>query len=163
MDRKTKSPIPRRNDTPSTRGGKHTANLRRATLLLGFLYQFMQFVISNTLWASLGYDPIAILPITLILMLSGTLISYAVAAVLFYFRDESIFIKLLLSSALSLGAGAINASVDLISRGLVGFGTQDGSPWASVNFIVIYSTAQFLGWAFLYGALLANFELRDRR
>ncbi|WP_342242763.1 hypothetical protein [Ensifer sp. OTU672] len=153
----------RENGTVSPRGAEYTASLRRATLFLGFLYQLMQFVISNTLWASLGYDPTAILPMTLILMLSGTLMSYAMAAVLFLFRDQSIVFKLLLGSALSLGAGAINAGVDFLSHGLIEHGDQIGTVWTNVRYDVIYCTALFHGWAFLYIALLANFELRGRR
>ncbi len=163
MDLKDNTQMARENDTVSPRGAEYTASLRRATLFLGFLYQLMQFVISNTLWASLGYDPIAMLPITLILMLSGTLMSYAMAAVLFRFRDQSILFKLLLGSALSLGAGAINAGVDFLSHGLIEHGDQIGTVWSNVSYNVIYCTALFHGWAFLYIALLANFELRERR
>lgn len=152
----------RENGTASAIGTNYTAILRRATLFLGFLYQLMQFVISNTLWASLGYDAMASLPITFILMLSGTLISYAMAAVLFRFRDQSILFKLLLGSALSLGAGAINAGVDFFGYGLLEHADQGASVWTNVSYNVIYCTALFHGWAFLYIALLANFE-RERR
>lgn len=141
----------------------YAASVRRATLFLGLLYQFMQFVISSTLWAFLGYDPIAIAPITLILMLNGTLMSYAMAVALFRFRGRSILFKLLLGSALSLGAGAINAGVDFLSHGLIEHGDQIGTVWTNVSYNVIYCAALFHGWAFLYIALLANFELRERR
>ncbi len=50
--------------TVSPEEAEYVAGVRRATLFLGLIYQFMQFVISNTLWIFLGYDPIAIAPIT---------------------------------------------------------------------------------------------------
>ncbi|WP_156133984.1 hypothetical protein [Ensifer sp. ZNC0028] len=149
--------------TVSPREADYIPSIRRATLFLGFLYQLLQFVISNTLWASLEYAPFAFLPITLILMLSGTLMSYAIAAGLYRFRGQSILFKLLLGSALSLGAGAINAGVDFFSRSLMEHGDQGGALWTDFSYIVIYCTALFLGWTFLYIALLANFEVRERR
>ncbi|WP_200949891.1 MULTISPECIES: sensor histidine kinase [unclassified Ensifer] len=140
----------------------YAASVRRATLFLGLLYQFMQFVISSTLWAFLGYDPIAIAPITLILMLNGTLMSYAMAVALFRFRGRSILFKLLLGSALALVAAAINASVDLLSHGLIEHGDPGPINWTNVGYTLIYCMALFHGWAFLYIALLANYELRER-
>lgn len=163
MDLNDNNDMARGNGTVSPKGADYTASIRRATLLLGFLYQFMQFIISNTLWASLGYDPIEILPITLILMVSGTLISYAMAAALFSFREQSLLFKVLLGSSLSLGAGAINAGVDILCRDLIEHGDHGGTVWTDVSHTAIYCTALFLGWAFLYIALLANFELRERR
>ncbi|RAS14094.1 sensor histidine kinase [Ensifer adhaerens] len=140
----------------------YAASVRRATLFLGLLYQFMQFVISSTLWAFLGYDPIAIAPITLILMLNGTLMSYAMGVALFRFRGRSILFKLLLGSALALVAAAINASVDLLSHGLIEHGDPGPINWTNVGYTLIYCMALFHGWAFLYIALLANYELRER-
>ena len=78
----------RTNGTISADEAEYVAGVRRATLSFGFLYQFTQFVISSALWAILGYDPIKIAPITLILMLNGTLMSYATAAILFHHRER---------------------------------------------------------------------------
>ncbi|OCP00474.1 MULTISPECIES: histidine kinase [unclassified Ensifer] len=152
----------RGNGTVSPDEAEYAAGVRRATLLLGLLYQFMQSVISNTLWAFLSYDPIAIAPITLILMLSGTLMSYAMAAALFRYRDRSILFKLLLGSALSLVAAAINAGVDFLCHGLIAHGDPGDINWTNVGYTIIYCVALFHGWAFLYIALLATFELRER-
>ncbi|HEV7321293.1 MAG TPA: histidine kinase [Ensifer sp.] len=148
--------------TVSPEEAEYAAGVRRATLLLGLLYQFMQFVISNTLWAFLGYDPIAIAPITLILMLSGTLMSYAMAAALFRYRERSILFKLLLGSVLSLAAAATNTGIDFLCHGLIEHGDPGEINWTNVGYTIIYCMALFHGWAFLYIALLANFELRER-
>lgn len=152
----------RTNSPISADEAEYVAGVRRATLSFGFLYQFMQFVISSALWAILGYDPIKIAPITLILMLNGTLMSYAMAAILFHFRERSILFKLLLGSALSLVAAAINAGVFFLCHGLIEHGDPGDINWTNVGYTIIYCMALFHGWAFLYIALLANFELRER-
>jgi len=152
----------RTNGTISADEAEYVAGVRRTTLSFGFLYQFLQFVISSALWAILGYDPIKIAPITLILMLNGTLMSYAMAAILFHFRERSILFKLLLGSALSLVAAAINAGVDFLCHGLIEHGDPGDINWTNVGYTIIYCMALFHGWAFLYIALLANFELRER-
>ncbi|HEV7308107.1 hypothetical protein [Ensifer sp.] len=59
-----KTRMARDDGTVSPEEAEYVAGVRRATLFLGLIYQFMQFVISNTLWIFLGYDPIAIAPIT---------------------------------------------------------------------------------------------------
>ncbi|MDP9632628.1 UNVERIFIED_ORG: two-component sensor histidine kinase [Ensifer adhaerens] len=150
------------NDTASPEETQYTAGVRRATLSYGFLYQFMQGVISSVLWAVLGYDPIEVAPITLILVLNGTLMSYAMAATLFRCRERSILFKLLVGSALSLVAAVINAGVDLACHFLIAHGDPADVNWTNVAYTVIYCVALFHGWAFFYIALLSNFELRER-
>ncbi|MCY1299383.1 hypothetical protein D9M70_489080 [compost metagenome] len=128
----------RTNGTISADEAEYVAGVRRTTLSFGFLYQFLQFVISSALWAILGYDPIKIAPITLILMLNGTLMSYAMAAILFHFRERSILFKLLLGSALSLVAAAINAGVDFLCHGLIEHGDPGDINRTNVGYTIIY-------------------------
>ncbi|HEV7308108.1 sensor histidine kinase [Ensifer sp.] len=95
-------------------------------------------------------------------MLNGTLMSYGMAAALFWYRDRSILFKLLLGSALSLAAAAINTGLDFLCHGLIEHGDGSAINWTNVGYTIIYCVALFHGWAFLYIALLANFELRER-
>ncbi|MBK5570964.1 histidine kinase [Ensifer sp. SSB1] len=140
----------------------YVASVRRATLWLGFLYWFVEFLISSILWGILGIDPIMSAPGKLLLMICGMTLSYGIAAAMFSVRHQHIAIKIVVGFATSLVAAFANTGVDFMLYLLILRPDPITVDWTSIGYTLVYSMATFVGWSFFFVALLYSFELRER-
>jgi len=149
-------------ETKSVDNGAYIESVRRATLWLGFLYWFVEFIISSVLWGILGIDPIMSAPGKLLLMICGMTFSYGIAAAMFGVRHHHIAIKIVVGFATSLVAAFANTGVDFMLYLVIVRPDPITPDWTSIGYTLVYSMATFVGWSFFFVALLYSFELRER-
>ncbi|WP_429809467.1 sensor histidine kinase [Ensifer sp. B1-9] len=149
-------------ETKSVDNGAYIESVRRATLWLGFLYWFVEFIISSILWGILGIDPIMSAPGKLLLMICGMTFSYGIAAAMFGVRHHHIAIKIVVGFATSLVAAFANTGVDFMLYLVIVRPDPITPDWTSIGYTLVYSMATFVGWSFFFVALLYSFELRER-
>ncbi|WVT76648.1 histidine kinase (plasmid) [Sinorhizobium chiapasense] len=149
-------------ETKSVDNGAYIESVRRATLWLGFLYWFVEFIISSILWGILGIDPIMSAPGKLLLMICGMTFSYGIAAAIFGVRHHHIAIKIVVGFATSLVAAFANTGVDFMLYLVIVRPDPITVDWTSIGYTLVYSMATFVGWSFFFVALLYSFELRER-
>lgn len=125
--------------------GAYVASVRRATLWLGFLYWFVEFLISSILWGILGIDPIMSAPGKLLLMICGMTLSYGIAAAMFSVRYQHIAIKIVVGFATSLVAAFANTGVDFMLYLLILRPDPITVDWTSIGYTLVYSMATFVG------------------
>ncbi len=149
-------------DARSVDESAYIASVRRATLWLGLLYWFVEFLISSILWAILGIDPIMSAPGKLLLMSCGMVFSYGIAAAMFGVRHQHIALKIVVGFTTALMAAIANTGVDFLLYLFIVRPDPITPDWTSIGYTLVYSMATFVGWSFFFVALLYSFELRER-
>ncbi|HEV7308109.1 sensor histidine kinase [Ensifer sp.] len=151
-----------RDDAKSVDESAYVATVRRTTLWLGFLYWFVEFLVSSILWGILGIDPVMSAPGKLLLMSCGMTFSYGIAAAMFSARHQHIAVKIVVGFACSLIAAFANTGVDFLLYLFIVRPDPIVADWTSIGYTLVYSMATFVGWSFFFVALLYSFELRER-
>ncbi|MEK1944149.1 sensor histidine kinase [Ensifer canadensis] len=151
-----------KDETKSPDESAYIGSVWRTTLWLGFLYWFVEFLISSILWGILGTDPIVSAPGKLLLMSCGMVLSYGIAAAMFRVRHRHIATKIVVGFSTSLIAAFANTGIDFLLYVLFVRPDPITVDWTNTGYTLVYSMATFVGWSFFFVALLYSFELRER-
>ena len=132
------------------------------TLRLGVLYWTGTFIIDSIFWGVAGTDPFESALGKLFSCSMGALICFAIAALLFRFRDASVTVQAVLCFLVTLVAAPVFAGLD--------FAIYTYCVWPAptvfdINVFgrtLISFAANFFGWSCLFIALLYHFRMREQ-
>jgi sensor histidine kinase YesM len=149
-------------DDAERRHASFVRDIRGVTLRLGALYWGATFIIDSIFWGVAGTDPLESALGKLFSCTMGALICFAIAALLFRFREASITVQAVLCFLVTLIAAPIFAGLDFAIYAFCMWPesvTFDSSIFGKT---LVSFAANFFGWSCLFIALLYHFRMRDQ-
>lgn len=149
-------------DDPATGHARFVCNVRDVTLRLGVLYWAATFAIDSIFWGIAGTDPLESAAGKLFSCTMGALMCFAIATLLFRFRDASVTMQAALCFLVTLVAAPIFAGLDFaiylfcVGPAAIAFDS------AVFGKALISFAANFFGWSCLFVALLYHLRMREQ-